>query len=132
MGVDERHGLHEHAGRTAARVVHPSFVRFQHLHQQLHDTPGGVELAAALAFRAGELRQEVFVNAPQHVSGAGIRVAYLDVADQIDQFTQAALVERWARVILRQHISQALVVALDGHHRIVHGLADGRLFREGL
>ena len=61
-GFDEAFGLHEHARRAAARVVHAPLVRFEHLHQQSDDAAGCKELAAALALRLGKLTQEVLVN----------------------------------------------------------------------
>ncbi|MBM3471322.1 MAG: DUF429 domain-containing protein [Armatimonadetes bacterium] len=61
----------------------------EHLDQQAHDAAGCVELAALLALGAGELAQEVLVNAAEHVLGPGVGVAHADVGDQVDQLSQA-------------------------------------------
>ncbi len=42
------------------------------------------------------------------------------------------LVEPGSRVVLGQYALERGIVALDGGHRVVHGLADGRLGRAGL
>lgn len=49
MRLDELLGLHEHAARPTAGVVHPARQGLQHLDQHPHHRRGGVELAAALA-----------------------------------------------------------------------------------
>ena len=130
MRVDERDRLHEHAGRAAARVVHPPPVGLQHLHQQLDDAARGVELTALLALGARELRQEILVDPAEHVLGAGVFVAHLDVADQVDELAEALLVEAGAGVILGQHVLERRVVTLDAGHRVVDRAPDGRLPRQ--
>jgi hypothetical protein len=52
-----------------------------------------VKLAALLALGAGELRQEVFVNAAKDIAGAVGRAAEADVVDQVDQLAEPLLVE---------------------------------------
>ena len=64
---DEGFRLNKHAARAAAGVVNTSLVRLQHGDQGAHNRPGRVELAAALAFRPGELRQEILIDPPQHI-----------------------------------------------------------------
>ena len=123
---DELLRLHEHAAGAAARIVDPAPVRRQHRHQQPHDAARGVELAALLALRAGELREEILVDAAQDVLGAILLVAQADVADQVNELAQALLVQPGMRVIFRQHALQRTVIALDGEHGVVHDLADGR------
>ena len=59
-------------------------------------------------------------------------VAQADGADQVDQFAEALLVERRPGVVLGQHALEPRVVALDGDHRVVDELADGRLLGLGL
>ena len=129
MRADEVDGLHEHAGRTAAGIVNPAPVRLDHLHQQPDHAARGVELAALLALGAGELRQEIFVDAAEHVPRAGLRIPHPDIAYHVDELPEPLLVERLAGVILRQHILERRVVALDGGHRTVDDLADDRLPR---
>ena len=55
VGTNELDGLDEHARGSAAGIVDPPPVGFQHLDEQLDDAAGGVELAAPLALGAGEL-----------------------------------------------------------------------------
>src|SRR5947199_4985960 len=62
-GFDEFFRLHEHAAGTAAGVVNPAFVGSEHLDEEAHDALRSVELAAFLAFSAGEPAKEVFVHA---------------------------------------------------------------------
>ena len=132
VGVDKGDGLHEHAGRAAAGVVDPAAIGLQHLDQQLDDAAGGVELAALLALGARELRQEVLVDAAEHVLGAGVLVAHHDVADHVDELAETLLVQRRPGIVLGQHVLEHRVVPLDAGHRAVDELADGGLARLGL
>ena len=59
-------------------------------------------------------------------------LAQADVADQVDELAQPLLVEPRVGVVLGQHAFERRVVALDGEHRLVHGLADGGLLGVGL
>ena len=131
VGLYELDGLHEHAGRAAARVVHPARVRFEHLDEQPDDAARRVELAALLALRARELPEKVLVDAPEHVVGAGALVAHGDVADHVDEPAEPLLVQRGAGVVLRQDVLERGVVALDPGHRVVDEPADGGLARPG-
>src|SRR6266851_5293101 len=63
-------GLHEHAARTATRIVDPTLVGFQHFNQNTDHGARRVEFAAALAFRARKTTQEVFVHATDNVVGS--------------------------------------------------------------
>ena len=134
LGVraDELHRLHEHARGAAAGVVHPAPVGLEHLDQQLDHAARRVELAALLALGAGELGEEVLVDAAEHVLGAARLVADPDVADQVDELAEALLVERGTGVVLGQHALERRVVALDAGHGVVHELADGGLLGLGL
>jgi len=85
--------LHEHAARAAAGVIDASAVGFEHLHQHAHHRAGRVELAAALAFGAGELAEEVFVHAAEHVLGPVGFFAQADVGEQVDELAEHHLVE---------------------------------------
>ena len=127
VGEDELLALHEHAARAAAGVVDAALVRLDHLDQQLDDGLRRVELAAALAFGAGELAEEVFVDAAEHVLAAALGVAEADRADQVDQFAEPLLVERRPGVVLGEHALERRVVLLDRDHRVVDQLADRRL-----
>src|SRR5665647_1668083 len=126
---EELHGLHEHAGRPAAGVVHPSVVRLDHLHEQLDHRARGVELAALLAFGAGELREEILVDPAEHVPGPRVLVPDRDVADEVDELTEALLVEGLAGVLLGKHVLEHRVRLLDVGHRVVDDPPDLGLTR---
>jgi hypothetical protein len=85
MRLDELLALHEHAAGAAARVVDPALIGCEHLDQHAHDMRRRIELAALLALGAGELRQEIFVDAAEDVAGAVSRAAKADIADEVDQ-----------------------------------------------
>lgn len=59
--------LDEHAARTASGIEDAAVIGLNHLGQQADDATGRVELAAPLAFGAGELAKEIFVDAPECV-----------------------------------------------------------------
>ena len=132
MLLDESLALHEHAAGAAAGVVHATSVRRQHLHQHTDDAARRIELAALPPLGARELREEVLVDPTQHVLRPRLAAAHLDVADHLDQLPERLLVEPRPRVLLRQHALERRVVALDGHHRGIHRLADGWLRRLAL
>ncbi len=129
VGLHELLRLHKHTAGAAARVVDAALVRRQHFDQELHDAPRRVELAALLALRAGELGEEVLVDATQDVLRAVGLVAQADVADHVDELAEALLVEPRVGVILGQHALERGVVALHGKHGVVHRLADGGQLR---
>ena len=91
MFVDESGRLHKHAARTAARVVHATAKRLQHLDQRTHNAGRRVEFASQLAFGFGKLGEAIFVGATQNV----FRVAmlfHLDVGEKVHHIAQAAFV----------------------------------------
>ena len=102
VGEDELLALHEHAAGAAARIVDAALVRLDHLDKEPDNGLRRVELATALAFGAGELAEEVFVNAPENVLRTALGVAQADLADQVDEFAESRLVERRPGVVLRQ------------------------------
>ena len=125
VGFDEFLRLHEHAAGTAAGIVNAAFVGREHLDEEAHDALRGVELAAFLAFGAGELAEEIFVDAAEDVFRAAARfVAHADRADEVDEFAKAMLVERGPGVFFRKDAFQARVVALDRDHGVIDDLAD--------
>ena len=75
------------------------------------------------------MREEVLVDAAEHVAGTGVLVAHLDVADEVDQLAEPPLVEGGPGIVMRQHVLEGRVVALDRRHRLIDGQADGRLLR---
>ena len=60
------------------------FVGFEHFDQAAHHATWRVELAAVLALGAGELGEEVFVNAAEDVLRAVGGVAEADGADEVN------------------------------------------------
>jgi len=96
VGFDEFFGLHKHAAGAAARVVHFAVMRGEHGDQRIDDAGGRVELAAALAFGAGEHAQKIFVHLPQHIARLAGIVAEADGGDEINQLAQLAIRQRCA------------------------------------
>ena len=94
-------------------------------------------LSAVLALGAGEAGEEILIDAAEQIDGA---VGFLALAgggefdggDDVDEFAEALLVEAGAGVVLGEDAFEARVVALDGDHGVVHGLADGGLLGIGL
>ncbi len=60
-------------------------------------------MTAFLAFRAGELRQEILIYSPQYILGAVFLVAQADVANKVNQLPQALLIQAGMNIILRQY-----------------------------
>jgi hypothetical protein len=89
----------------------------------------GVELAALLALSARELGEEVLVHLPEDVLGAVGGAAEADIAHEVDELTEALLVEAGPRVVLGENGLERRVVALDRLHGVVDELADRRLRR---
>src|SRR5207253_9094220 len=97
VGFDEFFRLHEHAAGTAARIVNAAFVGSEHLDEETHDALRGVELAALLAFRAGETAEEIFIDAAEQVEGpvlfvfrfVCLRSGESYRADEVDEFAEA-------------------------------------------
>jgi hypothetical protein len=100
VGFDEALGLDEHPAGAATGVEGATFVGGEHRHEQPDDAVGGIELAALFALRAGELGEEVFVDAPQDVAGAVGGVAQADVGDEVNELAEALLVEARVGVVL--------------------------------
>jgi hypothetical protein len=124
VGFDEFLRLHEHAAGAAAGIVDAAFVGGEHLDEKADDALRGVELAAFLALGAGELAEEVLVDAAEDVLRAAGLVAHADRSDEVDELAQAVLVERRAGVFFREDAFQARVVALDRDHGVVDDLAN--------
>ena len=137
VGFDEFFRLHEHAAGAARGVVDAAFVGREHLDEAAHDAGRRVELAAVLALGAGEAGEEILIHAAEQIDRA-VRLLALagggefDRGDEVDEFAEALFVEAGAGVVLGQDALEARVVALDGDHGVVHGLADGRLLCAGL
>src|SRR6185369_1470824 len=83
--------------------------------------------SALLAFGAGELAEEVFVDATEYILRTICFVTEADLRNQVNQFAELLLIERGPRVVLRKHALERRIVALDGDHRVVDEFADGWL-----
>ena len=129
VGFHEAFGLHEHARRAAAWVVHAPLVRFEHLHQQSDDAAGCKELASAFAFGLGELAQEVLVNAAEHITCSGALIPEADASEQIDQTFHLLGRDAPAAIIARELPFQVRVVALDSEDCVVDEGGDVRTRR---
>jgi hypothetical protein len=132
VGFNKFLALHEESARAVAAVIDAALVGGDHEDEELVHTLRGVELAAPLAFRAGETAEEVLIDAAKDVLGAVGAVAEADGADEVNEFAEAVLVERRAGIVFRENAFEARVVALDGDHGVVHDLADGGLLGAGL
>src|SRR5690242_13927167 len=83
--LDELFGLHEHAARSAARVIDATVMRLQHLDHGAHHRSRRVEFAAALALGAGELAEKIFIDAPEHVAALPLVRFEADAGNEVDQ-----------------------------------------------
>ena len=101
--LDELLALDEHAAGAAAGIIDAALVGSEHLDQHADDVRRRIELSALLALGAGELGEEVFVDAPQHVLGAVGGAAQRDVAHKVDELAETLLVEPRTGVVLGQH-----------------------------
>src|SRR5699024_11219372 len=121
MFVNELLGLHEHATRTAARIVNASPARLEHLHQHVDDALGRVELTAALAFGASKPLEEILIHLAEQVAGTMFATSRKACTiEKIDQLTQATLIEVIAVIDARQRAGKRGV----SRHHLVHGLID--------
>ena len=118
IGVAHRRPAKPPADVVAKVVAAPGR---EHFAEELHDAAGRAELAGFLAFCTGEFAEEVFIDAPDDVFGATLRVAEADGGDE------ALLIELRAGVVLGQHVLERGVVALDGDHGAVEQLVDERV-----
>ena len=135
MRFDEFLGLHEHAAGAAAGVIDLALVRGEHGDQRLDDAGRGVELAALLAFGAGELAEEVFVNLAEHVAGVVDVFAKADGGHQINQFAEFAVRQLFlnfgAGVALVENALELGVFDFNAGQRVIDALADVGLLGGG-
>src|SRR5437867_1795990 len=87
--LDEVAGLNEHAGRTGRWIKDNAVVRLDDVDEGLHERRRGEELAVVLRALHGELHQEVFVDAPEHVAAGGAERLAVEDAKQV--FKKGAL-----------------------------------------
>ena len=101
MALHKFERLHEHTARAAAGVVDLALVGLDHFGDQVDHALGGVELAPELAFRGGELAEEVFIDPAD-----GVLLLVLDGVDVVDRIDQggelAAIQPEAGKVVVRQ------------------------------
>src|SRR5207248_9833906 len=101
VSFDEFFRLHEDAAGTAAGIVNAAFVGSEHLDEKTNYALRRVELAAFLALGAGELAEEVFVDAAENIFRSAGFIAHADRTDEVNQFAETVLVERRPSVVFR-------------------------------
>ena len=69
--LDEMAGLHKHAARSAGGIEDDAVVRLDDVDDGLHERGRSEELAVVLGALHGELHQEIFVDAAEHIAGRG-------------------------------------------------------------
>src|SRR5690606_1387449 len=117
---------------AAAGVVDAALVRFEHLDEEPDHVAGSVELAAALALAAGELGEEVLVDAAEHVVAVISGFGQGDVAEEVDELAEAQGAEWGPGVVLGEDAFEGRVLLLGGDHGVVDALADVGLLGVGL
>lgn len=70
------------------------------------------------------MAKEVLIDAAENVAASVLSPRQSDCADQVDEFSESPLIDRWPCVVLGKNAFQARVVALDGIHRRIESLAD--------
>ena len=115
---DEMAGLHEHARRAAGRIEHEAVIRLDDVNNHAHQRRWCEEFPALLRAAHGELVEEVFVNAPEHIAGGGLDGG---AVENLDQFGQQIRLE--GGIATRQGTGQNRVFGLDRVHGSVDDLA---------
>jgi len=124
VGLDELLALHEHTARPAAGVEDPAFIGFEHLHEELDDAPGRVELATLLPFGKGELPEEILIDLSEDVLALCLVSPQSYGADEVDKTTEACPVEVLPGIDLGKDPLQGRVPVLDGLHGLINVPAD--------
>src|SRR4051812_18853284 len=109
----EARALDEHAARTACWVEDAAVERFEDFDEESDDAARCIELAAARTLVAGELSEEVFVDASKRVA----LCRHGDFRDLLQKVLQQRAVEQL--VGLRQDACELTVGFLDIAHRLV-------------
>ena len=118
MVLDELGTLHKHTARATAGVIDTALEGLQYLNDGAHNTAGRIELASILAFHRSELLQAILIDTAQQVFLVA-RGIHLNVREEVNHITQAALVQLRTCIVARQHTLQLRVLTLDGLQRIV-------------
>src|SRR5437660_9326691 len=106
MRLDKFLAADEHAARPAAGVVDAALVGREHLDQDAHHARRCIELPAAFALGASEACEEVFVHTAEHILGSVGSAAQCNVAYQVNDLSEALLIEARAAEIFRKHALQ--------------------------
>ena len=117
-------GLDEHAAGAAGGVEHDAVVRLDDVDDGLHERGRREELAVVVRLLDGELGQEVFVDAAEHVAGGVLDLLAVEEAHQV--FEDLGLEDA---VVLGQHALERLEVGLDGRHGVGDELGQVRRHR---
>ena len=124
---DEVRALHEHAARAAGRVEHAAVVRLDDVDDGLDQRHRRKELALVMRLLVGELSEEVFVDASEHVA---VRAPQGRVVEGTQKLAEHVVVELLV-LGLGQGAAQGLVVLLDLLHRIDDHLRTIGAVRQG-
>ena len=122
--LDEMARLHEHAARAAGGVEDDAVIRLDHVHDGLDDRGRRKELAVVVRALLGELGQEVFVDAAEHVARG--RAQRFGIEGPHHLFQDIVLE---TLVVLRQLAGERREVALHGFHGGGHGRAEIAVLR---
>ena len=99
-------GLHNHAARSAGRIINAAVKWFYDIHNQLDNRDGRKELAATPAFLHGKLAEEILIDftkdIPLHVHGNAVKDA--------QQLKQQAVIK--GVILPRQYAAEFLVLGL--------------------
>ena len=106
--------LHEHAAGAAGRVEHRAVLGVQHVGDQRDQGDGGEEFAAVMGLLVREPGQEVLVDAAEDVAGDPLQRVGVEGAQELAE----DVVVQLPVLVLGQGAAQALVVRLDGLHRL--------------
>ncbi len=123
-------GEDQHAARARAGVVDPhALLGVGQADHHAHHGPRGVELAALLARRVGELADQVLVGGPEQVGELEVLVAQpvpVEVLDQLAQLLvrQLGLADGAGEVDVVEHALQAGVLLLQRPQGLVEPVAD--------
>jgi hypothetical protein len=85
VGLDEVRRLDEKSAGAAGGIEDPALVGLEHLDQQPRHRAWREELAAAVALSAGELLDEVLVDAAEDVAGLLGAAAEADLGDRLHE-----------------------------------------------
>ena len=114
----------EHAARAAGGVEDDAVIRLDHIHDGLDNRGRRKELAVVVCALLGELGQEVFVDAAEHVARG--RAQRLGIEGPHHLFQDIVLE---ALVVLRQLACERREVVFHGFHGGAHGRAEIAVLR---